>query len=462
MMVRMLSRYVLREHLGPFVLSLAVLTFLFLMQHVIQVLDLVIGKGLQVHIVLELFFLNIAWMVALTVPMAVLVAVLMAFGRLSHDGEITALRASGISPARLVLPVLLAGMVVAAGLVYFNDRVLPEFNYRLKNLIADISVLRPTLNLRPGVFVESVDGYTIHLQEVDPTSNRVRGVTIIQYLDFAPPDPPHIIRAEHGTMTFNARRETLDLDLFEGTVTEVHAGQSRVQGFREMKTFMTVTGTALERRETGVRGDRELPIRDMMARAASRDTTRQGYEQQLRELAVPFLRRVVEGGAVELPETGQGQRPEQGVLAAHRALEARLESADRQREIYERQRDRYWVEIHKKWSIPFACIAFVLIGIPLGVMARRGGAVLSFGIALFFFVLYWVSLILGEDLADRNLIDPWVGMWLPNIIVSLAGLYLLQTGVHEQRFIHWEALARLLPGRLGRRLAQRITEQDRP
>ncbi len=458
----MLSRYVLREHLGPFVLSLAVLTFLFLMQHIIQVLDMVIGKGLQVDIVLELFFLNIAWMVALTVPMAVLVAVLMAFGRLSHDGEMTALRASGISPTRLVLPVLLAGVVVAAGLVYFNDHILPEFNYRLKNLMADISALRPTLNLRPGVFVESVDGYTIHLQEVDPTSNRVRGVTIIQYLDFTPPDPPRIIRAEHGSMTFNAERETLDLDLFEGTVTEVHAGQSRVQDFHEMKTFMAVTGTALERRETGVRGDRELPIRDMKARAAARDSSRLGHERQMQELPVPFLQRVIEGRAVDLPESGQGLRPEARVLGAHRALQARLESSDRQREFYERQRDRYWVEIHKKWSIPFACIAFVLIGIPLGVMARRGGAVLSFGIALLFFVLYWISLILGEDLADRNLMDPWVGMWLPNIIVSLAGLYLLQTGVREQRFIRWEALARLLPGGMGRRLAERITGEGRP
>jgi lipopolysaccharide export system permease protein len=458
----MLSRYVLREHLGSFVLSLAVLTFLFLMQHVIQVLDMVIGKGLQVDIVLELFFLNIAWMVALTVPMAVLVAVLMAFGRLSHDGEMTALRASGISPARLVLPVLLAGTVVAAGLVYFNDRVLPEFNYRLKNLMADISALRPTLNLRPGVFVESMEGYTIHLQEVDPTSNFVRGVTIIQYLDFTPPDPPRIIRAEHGSMTFNAQRETLDLDLFEGTVTEVRAGQSRVQGFQEMKTFLSVTGTALERRETGVRGDRELPIRDMMARAAARDTSRRRYEQQLRELVVPFIQRVVEDHPVDLPESGQGLRPERRVLGAHRSLVDRLKSADGQREFYERQRDRYWVEIHKKWSIPFACIAFVLIGIPLGVMARRGGAVLSFGIALFFFVLYWISLILGEDLADRNLMDPWVGMWLPNIIVSLAGLYLLQTGVREQRFIHWETLARLLPGGMGRRLAERITRESGP
>jgi lipopolysaccharide export system permease protein len=460
-MMRTLSRYVLKEHLGPFVFSLAVLTFLFLMQNLIEVLDMVIGKGVQVEIVLELFFLNIAWMVALTVPMAVLVAVLMAFGRLSQDGEITALRASGQSPTRLLTPVLVAGVLIAAGLVYFNDRILPEFNYRLKNLTADINALRPALTLRPGVFLETVDGYTIHLDEVDPVTSHVRGVTIIQYLDFTPPDPPRVIRADRGVMSLNQAEETLDLDLFDGTITEIRQGQSRIQSFAEMKTFMSVTGTLLQRRETGVRGDRELSIVDMKARAASRDTTRAVYARQLIEQPVPFLERVVEGRPIDLVDAGQSLRTEGRVLTAHRALQARLETAERQRDFYLRQHNRYWVEIHKKWSIPFACIAFVLIGIPLGVMSRRGGAVLSFGIALLFFVIYWVSLILGEDLADRNLMAPWFGMWLPNILVAGAGIYLLVSSVREQRFIHWEILARLVPGRLGRRLADQFSQEGR-
>lgn len=460
--MRILSRYILREHLGPFVFSLAVLTFLFLMQHLIEILDLVIGKGLQVDVVVELFILNLAWMVALTVPMAVLVAVLMAFGRLSHDGEVTALRASGVSVIRLLFPVLLAGIVVAAGLVYFNDRILPEFNYRAKTLMMDIRVKRPALALRAGVFVESVPGYTLYLENVDPSSSRVEGITIVQYLNFAPPNPPRVIRAEWGLMWFDEDGETLNLDLRNGTITEIRKGESRVQDFRKFKTFLVIEGTKLQRSQSSVRGDRELSIADMRARVAQRDSSAARNTQDLATMPAPFIDRVVRGNAVELPDRGRALRTRERVVAAHKALLSRLESRERNRSFFLRQASKYRVEIHKKFSIPFACIAFILIGVPLGVMIRRGGAVLSFGIALAFFLLYWASLILGEDLADRRLMAPWISMWLPNILVTAGGILLLIRGVHEQRFIQWERLALRIPGPLGRRLAARISSEKGP
>jgi lipopolysaccharide export system permease protein len=243
--VRILSRYIVREQPAPFLLSLAILTFLFLMDYLIEILDLIIGKGLEVQVVVELFIYNIAWMVALTVPMAVLVAVLMAFGRLSQDGEITAMKASGVSIIRISIPVLLLGAVVAVALVRFNDRVLPEFNYRAKTLTSNIRMKRPSLALRPGVFVEGVQGYTLYLDEIDPLSSRVDGVTILQHADFAPPNPPRIIQAEWGLMSFDEKGETINLDLRDGTITEVRHGQTRIHQFGRLMTFLTVQGTQL-------------------------------------------------------------------------------------------------------------------------------------------------------------------------------------------------------------------------
>jgi lipopolysaccharide export system permease protein len=454
--VRILTRYILKEHLGPFVFSMAVLTFLFLMQHLIEILELVIGKGLQVSVVIELFILNLAWMIALTVPMAVLVAVLMAFGRLSHDGEITALRASGISAYRLLVPVLIASVLIAACLVYFNDRILPEFNYRAKTLTMDIRVKRPTLALRAGVFVESIPGYTIHLDRVDPFSSRVEGVTIVQYLNFAAPNPPRVIRAEWGTMQFDEAGETLDLDLRSGTITEIHAGESRVQDFSKFKTFLVVEGTTLERSESGVRGDRELSIADMKLRVADRDSQATLRANELVSMPATFVSRIVGGEAIDLPDRGRGLRARGRTLAAHKALIQHLESRERSMGFYLRQASRYRVEIYKKWSIPFACIAFVLIGVPLGVMVRRSGAVLGFGIALSFFLLYWSCLILGEDLADRRIVEPWLAMWLPNILVTSAGILMLLRGVYVRRVIRWDLLAGKIPGKVGNRLAARI------
>ncbi len=440
-------------------LALTILTFLFLMNELIDILDMVIGKGLEVTIVLELLLYNVAWMLALTVPGAVLVSVLMSFGRLSADGEITALRSSGLSHLRLVFPVLVPAMMICAFQVYFNDRILPEFNYRTKTLTSSIQMKQPALALAPGVFIESLEGYTLFLEEVDTETSRVDGVTIVQYLNFNAPDPPRIIRASWGHISIDENDgDNLNFDLRNGTITEIHEGQTRVQQFEVLKTFINASGLQLQRVDTGVRGDRELPIKDMRARAATRDSSSIRAEARIAEYTNPFLRRVVRGETVDLPDRGRSLLVSGRVLSAHKALVEHMKSAEQQRVYYLKQRNRYLVEIHKKWAIPFACIAFLLIGIPLGVMTRSGGMVAGFGYALLFYLIYWVFLIAGEDLGDRNLVVPWLAMWLPNMIIGSVGLFLLLRGRRRQTVIHWSEIARRIPGRPGTWLAERLQQ----
>jgi len=457
--MKILNRYIIREHLGPFVLALTILTFLFLMNELIDILDLVIGKGLEVSIVLELLLYNVAWMLALTVPGAVLVSVLMSFGRLSADGEITALLSSGMSHLRLVFPVLIPVMMICAFQVYFNDRILPEFNYRTKTLQSSIQMKQPALALQPGVFIESLDGYTLFLEEVDTETSRVDGVTIVQYLNFNAPDPPRIIRASWGHISIDENEgDNLNLDLRDGTITEIHEGQTRIQQFDVLKTFINAAGLQLQRVDTGVRGDRELPIKDMRERAATRDSSSVRAGARIAEYTDPFLRRVVRGEMIDLPDRGRALLVSGRVLSAHKALVEHLKSAEQQRVYYLKQRNRYLVEIHKKWAIPFACIAFMLIGIPLGVMTRSGGMVAGFGYALLFYLIYWVFLIAGEDLGDRNLVAPWLAMWLPNMIIGSVGLFLLLRGRRRQTVIQWSEIARRIPGKPGRWLTGRLQQ----
>lgn len=455
--MKILYRYIIREHLGPFVLALAILTFLFLMNELIDILDMVIGKGLDVPIVLELLLYNVAWMLALTVPGAVLVSVIMSFGRLSADGEITALRSSGVSHLKFLVPVLIPAALICAFQVYFNDQILPEFNYRTKTLTSSIQMKQPALALEPGVFIESLNGYTLFMEEVNPETSRVDNVTIVQYLNFSPPDPPRIIRASWGHISIDEiEGDNLNLDLRDGTITEIHDGQTRIQQFDVLKTFINAAGLQLQRVDTGVRGDRELPIKDMRARAATRDSSSMRAAARLGELTNPFIRRVVRGEAVDLPDRGRSLQVSGRVLSAHKALVEHLKSAEQQRVYYVKQRNRYLVEIHKKWAIPFACIAFVLIGIPIGVMTRSGGMVSGFGYALLFYLIYWIFLIAGEDLGDRNLIAPWLGMWLPNMLIGSIGIFLLLRGRRRQTVIHWSEIARRIPGRPGSWLAERF------
>src|SRR5512135_770365 len=142
-----LYRYILRAHAGPFCFSLSTLMFIFLLQFVMKFIDQLVGKGLSMWVIIELIALSLAWMLVLAVPMSVLVATLMAFGDLSSRNEITAMKASGVSTYRMMLPVFCAAAVVGTLLVGFNNYVLPESNHRLRTLTIDIKRKKPTINL---------------------------------------------------------------------------------------------------------------------------------------------------------------------------------------------------------------------------------------------------------------------------------------------------------------------------
>src|SRR4030042_4032253 len=123
-------RYILKEHIGPFFFGLATITFVLIMDFLLELINLIIGKGIGFLTVMQVFVLNLAWMLALSIPMAVFVSTLMAFGRLSQDNEINALKATGVSLYRLILPALIGSVILSFGMIFFNDRVLPELNHR--------------------------------------------------------------------------------------------------------------------------------------------------------------------------------------------------------------------------------------------------------------------------------------------------------------------------------------------
>ena len=149
-----LTRYLIRAHAGPFFFALAALTGLLFLNAVALRLEDLAGKGLGLDVILEFLYLSLPHTVALTLPMAVLVSVLYAFSELTAYNEITAMKAGGIRPQRILLPILGVSLVVAGSMLYFNDRVLPEANHQLKNLLIDINRKSPTFALREQVVNE--------------------------------------------------------------------------------------------------------------------------------------------------------------------------------------------------------------------------------------------------------------------------------------------------------------------
>lgn len=217
--MRILTRYVLKEHLGPLVFALSALTTLLLLNQVAKQFGNLVGKGLSWGVIGEFFLLTLPFIVAMTLPMAVLVAVLYAFSRLSAENEVTAMRASGVSMIRFVQPVLVAGIILALANLLFNDQVLPRANHRLRSLQTDIARKKPTFALRAQVINEVMPGRLfLRAGRLDEASNAMTEVTIFNFDD---PTRRKTIYADSGSMGLTPDQRDLVLTLHDGYMQQI-------------------------------------------------------------------------------------------------------------------------------------------------------------------------------------------------------------------------------------------------
>ena len=159
--MRLLTKYLFQEMSYPFLISLFMITFILFVNFLLRAIDRFLGKGLDILIILEYLFLNLAWIIALSIPMAMLLATLATFGRLSEDNEINALRSAGVSFISIIMPPLIFGLSVAMLLIIFNNYVLPEMNFKARLLSGDIYKKMPDVNIEPGVFLDNIPNNNI-------------------------------------------------------------------------------------------------------------------------------------------------------------------------------------------------------------------------------------------------------------------------------------------------------------
>ncbi|GAB4319951.1 MAG: LptF/LptG family permease [Candidatus Zixiibacteriota bacterium] len=442
--VNRLDRYILREHNGPFWFAFVVTTLVLVVDFVPDVVSMVVSKGLAPLIIIQVFVLNLAWMLALSVPMAVLSGTLMAFGRLAGDFEILAAKAAGISVYRMIAPVLIAAAILGAGLVLFNNEVLPDANHKARLLMSDIRRKRPTLDLKPNVMEDRIPGYHLLIREVDRESSRLAGVTIFEHRRR---EAPRTVVANTGNMSYSADGTTLILELFDGEIHEAdpnNVGEYRRTEFERQTFYLGGAGDQFSRTKSEYRTDREKSAAQMREDVAA---WRESITPHLEAIdmacslmvAALFLAPPDSMGPYEnLPLDNEDFIPAATDLSAVRRARDRAARIGTiiHREVQsiksqERLIRQYEIEIQKKYSIPAACVVFVLLGCPLAVRTRRGGIGVAIGMSLGLFLIYWAFLIAGEDLADRGLVSPFVAMWSADITIGTVGLLLLWSVTNE-------------------------------
>lgn len=423
-----LDRYILRLHLLPFLFGTSVVTFLFLMQFLMRYGEQLLGKGLELWVILQLIGLNVPWMLMLAVPMGALFATVYTFGSLAAEHEVTIFKASGMSAWQMMRAVLLTALLLSGGLVWFSDRVLPEANHQAKVMLADIQRKRPTLLLEPGRFSQQLEGYTVLVRSRDSSGRLLLGVSLY---DMTRPGWLSVISADTARLRLSTSLTEFILELTSG---ELHQLPRRGQGeerwiqFRRLWLRIPAQNYAFVRSDARLfaRGEREMSIAQLKAVAEEARQQRQRLEEQMERIMAPHWRELFAPDPMERGKELTG-RIRQRLLALRSALEGvsaeYAGAAQRERQ--------HWVEIHKKYAIAAACFLLVLAGAPLGIMTRGGNFGTSALLSLGFYIFYWAALISGEKLADRGYLSPAVGMWWGNGVVfgiALLSFLRLQTG----------------------------------
>ena len=268
--MKIIHKYVLREHAGPLVFALSALTSLMLLNYVAKQLGNLVGKGLDWTVILEFFVLSLPFTVAMTLPMAVLVAVLYAFSRLAAENEITALKANGVSMTRLLVPVTGVGALLSLGMIAFNDQVLPRTNHRLRTLQGDIARKKPTFAIKEQIINEvAPNSYFLRTNHLDRETNGMREVTIY---DLSDPMRRRTIYADSGTMAFTEDGTDLQLVLYSGFMQEVPRDTpTQLQRLYFTTDLIRVPGVAnaFARDSTDTyKSDREMSVCELQAEVA--------------------------------------------------------------------------------------------------------------------------------------------------------------------------------------------------
>lgn len=481
--MKILHRYVLKEHLGPLTFALTALTSLLLLQYIGKHFGQLVGKGLPTMVIAEFFALSIPLTVALTLPMAVLVSTLYAFSRLAAENEVTALKASGVSLSTVLRPVLVAALGVTLVMVGFNDQILPRANHRLSLLQRDIAQTKPTFGLREQVINEVIPGkFYLRAGHLDEATNLMREVVIY---DMGDPSRRRTIYADSGNMSMDPAMTDLELTLYNGNMQDVPTATpeelQRLYFDTDLIRIRNVGNQFEKTTEDNYKSDREMTVCEMQA---AQDKGRRDHASAVKEFLTKRAEAVKSGMSVSkeamsfrpsapwdiglgsaycamldlfspgvaqaqappapanrgspapslsMPAPGAQARPSPSSGQAEGTNSAMLDLYRIRLNDSSRLVTAYGVEIHKKFALAVACFVFVLMGAPIALRFPRGGVGLTIGVSLLVFALYYVCLTAGESLGKRGLIPPVVSMWAANVLFALVALWLLSKIGREAR-----------------------------
>ncbi|HON59399.1 MAG TPA: LPS export ABC transporter permease LptF [Smithella sp.] len=367
-MRKIINRYIFQEIAFPFLIILGILTFVLLMGKILQIMDLVINKGVSPFSIVKIIFFLMPSFLLFTIPIALLISILIAMGRLSADNELTALKTSGISLLQILYPVALASLIAFGFTLLISYFVVPASNFATKRLLFDIVRQNATIGIKEKVFNSDFKDFLIYADKVPIDKNYLEGVIVSDHRII---HEQNTILAKRAYLISDPESLTVKLKLEDGSI---HTVSSDLKNYRKVNfasydIYLNLAG----------------------AFASYNESSKSSTEMTMTEL----LKKMKEPGID---------------AAAVRELS---------------------IEVHKKFSIPLSCLFFGLIGLPLGIRSHRSVKSRGFAVGLVVVCVYYLLRVGGEALVETGLMPALIGVWAPNIFFAVLGILLFYAANRE-------------------------------
>jgi lipopolysaccharide export system permease protein len=468
-MIKKLDKLILRAFAGPFLLTFAVVEFIFLTQVLLKYLDDIVGKDLGTLVILKLLFFLSVTIVPISLPLAVLLSSLMTYGNLGEHHELTAIKASGIALTRILRPVWLVSLVLAGIAFWFNDSIVPKANLNAYSLLWDVRQKKLALDIKEGVFYNGIPGYTIKVdKKVGPEKDILMGIMIYDHTQKS--GNATVMLADSGRMFTRFGGQYLGLELFRGhnyveqpDARDRSASSFVRQGFkRNMVTFSLSSFNLNNTKKELFQTNRMMLNIPQLFKAT--DSTQKvlahrrrlvplqlsGYYTYLRfdTLNRAAYRKVAAWQVSPKRLAPINESLVEQALSRARNIQSFMGSTSQG--LFETARDsaQFRIEIYRKYTQSMAVLLMFLIGAPLGAIIKKGGIGVPILISILFFIVYYVLSILGEK-GGRELEMPVaLGMWLSNALLLPAGLFFLYQAYNDSGLLEtdfWRRVAQRLP-----------------
>jgi lipopolysaccharide export system permease protein len=417
--MRRIARYTLSEFLISFLVSFAFFFFIFFINQLLVMAEEIFARQVPFWDVLLFILFSLPSIVALSFPFGALVGALMSVGRFSSDNELLAMRASGIPLRRVLRPLLAVGLLLSIVSFIMNDYFLPLGNLRLGRMYRKILYSNPSIELEP-YSVKKYQDTVIITGGIE--GNRISNLVIIDKNDR---NQKRVITASRAVLEEAAGQKGVISIRLEGVFSQARSADGRDR-FEYTTADSMIYNILLKDISVAFMnpGPREMRAVDVWRQIQTMEkqfaVTSREHDRETQRLALDLamqVRYLRDTSAGDSAAVGRGLAELAGAYARYRAA--------RDHGPVDRNLQLYLLEFHKKFSIPFACLIFVLFAFPISLMARRSGRAVGFGLGLLVSTVYWGLLFMGQTLGMRLELPPLLAMWLPNLLVLAAAVSLL-------------------------------------